>query len=45
MKAIPKLVLTILIAIGLMIGFVIAVDTIVVKMVGDEAVKYMQEGN
>lgn len=45
MKTIPKITGTIIIAIGLMIGFVIAVDTIVVKMVGDEAVKYMQEGN
>lgn len=45
MKSAPRLGLTILLAIGLIIGFVAAMDTIVYKMIGDEAVKYMQEGN
>lgn len=43
MRTVPKIGLTILIAIGLCIGFAVAVDTIVVKMVGDEAVKYQEQ--
>lgn len=43
MKTVPKLGLTILLAIGLMIGFTLATYTVVVKMIGDEAVQYKEQ--
>lgn len=43
MKTVPKVGLTILIAIGLCIGVFVATYTVVVHEIGDEAVKYQEQ--
>lgn len=42
MKTVPKLGLTILLAIGLMIGFTLATYTVIYKMIGDYAMEQQQ---
>lgn len=42
MKTIPKLTATILIAIGLMVGVIVATYTVVIHEIGDEGVNYMR---
>lgn len=42
MRSVPRLGLTILLAVGICIGVIIATYTVVYRMIGDEGVNYMR---
>lgn len=42
MRSVPRLGLTILLTIGIILGVVIATYTVVYRMIGDEGVHYMR---